>query len=71
MRPKAETAAKRKKRGAANPKRTQDVRDRTAFHRYARNHPSEVLEWARCIIAREDDDPCELPADVIDRARAA
>jgi hypothetical protein len=77
MTKKAETAAQRKRRGAANPERTQDARDRMAFYRYARKHPSEVLEWARSIIAREDevtdedDDPCEMPADVRARARAA
>lgn len=47
----AETAAQREKRGAANPKRTQDARDFAAFVRYARNYPKEAVERARAAVA--------------------
>ena len=49
---KAETEAQRKKRGAANPQRTQDVRDCASFLRYIRKHPREAMEWARAAVER-------------------
>jgi hypothetical protein len=49
---KAETAAQRKRRGAADPERTQDVRDFASFLRYIRKHPREAMEWARAAVER-------------------
>ncbi len=53
---KAETAAQREKRGAANPRRTQDARDRASFFRYAQKHPEEMIAFARFIVEEASDE---------------